>query len=432
MNFDDDVSESGDRDDLAVKASYIEKVIISARASSIPEVEVELPKTTTLKVTNVIPQIHRVPIFSENAQTQKADNHQTKDKAPEKKVNSRSSPPRPPTTSTPSRATTSQRPRTSNRTITSASTNQQPPPSSPPQQHQPTTNITNVSPVKQANLENRILIRLANILPADEAKDIHLSRGHGHSHNSHNHGHPHGPASGHHLEFSKLPESRNMLLKLNHDLDDVVGEIRRLGLEFDRFNFGDINPQGTKQDRKDFESGPSLDNNPLVFDQVIAELSAQAAKKVSRIKKLYRSQLTKLKKQHDDHVMELKFQVDTLSSKLFEAQMRHETVDEVLHGAVDGSGGVIDPLKHHDRLVKALREEHDNMQEVLLSRLESERKVLLWSTFPALSMPYEKALCVLDVIREGKCPLCAAEGITRPAGFSKAANRRGIVALSKK
>lgn len=176
--------------------------------------------------------------------------------------------------------------------------------------------------------------------------------------------------------FNKLPESRNMLLRLNHDLDDIMTDIRNWSLELERFNFGDMQDAGRN---KDITSGPSMDNNALVFDQVIAELSGQASKKVIRIKKMYRNQMQKLKKQYEKHVSELKGQADALSSKLFESQLRGDNVTDALQtadGEAPANATENDSLHQHQRLVKVLREEQDSMQEVLLGRLEAERKVI--------------------------------------------------------
>lgn len=169
-----------------------------------------------------------------------------------------------------------------------------------------------------------------------------------------------------------------MLLRLNHDLDEMMTDIRNWGLELDRFNFGDMQSDGVRS--KDYAAGPSMDNNPLVFDQVIAELSGQASKKVVRLKKMYRNQMQKLKKQYDKHVAELKVQADTLSSRLFASQLRGDTFSDALTapgGENTTSSTVVenDSLQQHQRIVKALREEQDSMQEVLLQRLENERKV---------------------------------------------------------
>eukprot|EP01033_Poteriospumella_lacustris_P003954 gene3954-2813_t len=252
----------------------------------------------------------------------------------------------------------------------------------------PTTALTNVSPVKHANIENRILIRLANMLPTETdspANDRSPSppphqHGNNHTepaHQSHHHQHH---SHGNNSHFSKLPESRNMLLRLNHDLDEMMTDIRNWGLELDRFNFGDMQSDGVRS--KDYAAGPSMDNNPLVFDQVIAELSGQASKKVVRLKKMYRNQMQKLKKQYDKHVAELKVQADTLSSRLFASQLRGDNFSDALNtpggeNTASTAAGENDSLQQHQRIVKALREEQDSMQEVLLQRLENERKMSL-------------------------------------------------------
>jgi hypothetical protein len=219
-----------------------------------------------------------------------------------------------------------------------------------------------------------------------------------HQHTSNDHGSHNNNNS---LQFSKLPESRNMLLRLNHDLDDVMTDIRNWGLELDRFNFGDMQTQDSTRN-KDTTSGSSLDNNPLVFDQVIAELSGQASRKVLRIKKMYRNQMQKLKKQYEKHVSELKGQADALSSRLFESRLQSDNLTEALHSA-GGDPSIAptenDALHQHQRLVKVLREEQDSMQEVLLRRLENERKMTL-ERFSQLDMQLKDSQAELKEAKE--------------------------------
>lgn len=405
MNYDDDLSE-GERDVgalNAIKANYIEKIIVSSR---IAETSSENPATHHSnsqhhgKASNLIPQLSRVPLFVENGRpTSSASGNSHANTAPQqnngasvqsdslhlisegKSIKGRNSPPRPPTSSTPSRVGTASRPKTSSRVVSTPNAqgnpNQTLTGTAPPATLTNAPAITNVSPVKQANIENRILIRLANMLPVDNdsSNEQHTSPTNDHHQQSqYNH-------NGHNIsQFTKLPESRNMLLRLNHDLDDITSDIRNWSLELDRFNFGDMQQHDGARS-KDYTSGASLDNNPLVFDQVIAELSGQASKKVVRIKKMYRNQMQKLKKQYDKHVAELKVQADALSSRLFESQLKSESLSDALQtveGGGDGkktSAAENDALAQHQRLVKVLREEQDSMQEVLLRRLENERKV---------------------------------------------------------
>jgi hypothetical protein len=345
QTFDDELSESGDKSDSIkdIKTTFIGKVIVNQKNGT---------------RTNI-----------DNNNNEEENESSLDGDSPNGKKNKKS-PPRPPASSTPSRIVAGSRPKTGQR-IQNSTTTQQP-------------NLTNVPQMKQVNLENRILIRLANILPQEETpskepKPAAINTTNPSATTTHHHPPPtnsHQHSAHHTSEFNKLPESRNMLLRLNDDLDDLIAELRKSGMTGDKFNFGDLSGNHAVKDPAT-ENGVSLDNNPFVFDQVIAELASQASKKVQRIKKAYKTQFIQLKKRHEDQVVSLRLKVEELSSKLFENQVSTNNINDIINSAEKrlDQAKQNDAVGHYEKLVKVMREEQDNMQLVLMDRLEHERKV---------------------------------------------------------
>jgi hypothetical protein len=163
----------------------------------------------------------------------------------------------------------------------------QQPPSSSSSVHRPNSNRKN-----NVNLENRILIKMATHLPSQEAAEERAAHG-------------------------RLPESRNTLLKLNAELDDMAKDIRELNTDHGHYlmmNFLDV---------KDPNEIPAinLETGQMLYDVVIAELTNQAFKKVMRINKFYRHHLVLGRNKHQHEVKQLQLEIDQLRSQLHQQQL---------------------------------------------------------------------------------------------------------------
>jgi hypothetical protein len=220
---------------------------------------------------SLIPQLHRIPVFTQNGES----------------GTRRNSPPRVPANMQPTK-----------------------PPGSRPKARSASQNSGSLlTASKQINLENRILVRLASVMPNERPSTGASTNG----------GTGNGPAINY-----RLPESRNNLIKLNHDLDNIVQEIRTWGLTGDKFVMGDIIEAE--------EIALPMDNMPTesaLADAIIADLSQQAGKKVSRIKKSIRAFLQKIKSTHDEEVQRLHGQIHQLSSQLHMLQINQSDITTI-------------------------------------------------------------------------------------------------------
>lgn len=158
------------------------------------------------------------------------------------------------------------------------------------------------------NLENRILIKLASVLPGNDAEQEKAAHG-------------------------RLPESRNTLMKLNAELDEMAKEIRELNTEHGHYlmaNFLDLSNNNFPQ--------INLETGQPLFDVVIAELANQAFKKIIRINKFYRHHLVLQRNQHHAEITEYKSEIEQLRS-----QLHHQQLVGLLPTTADGSNPAESP-----------------------------------------------------------------------------------------
>lgn len=314
-------------------------------------------------------QIQRVPIFNDSPSgvgegepvaTASARNHGN---------NRSTSPPYPPSSTT-----------VNANPNNSANLTAKPPSSRPKSSKNSGGTLSNAA--KQVNLENRILIRLANVLPTD--------RNQPHSPNSpvlSNVNGPPGAGTGANYATAagsfKLPESRNALLRLNQDLDEIVLDIRRWGLTGDKFVIGDV----IESVDPTVGNHTELPTDSSVVDTIIADLSHQAEKKVSRIKKSFKQQMSRIKANHNNVVSQLKQQVEKLSGQLQELRIAQCTdpthIDNDLtpeQRPTDDSSNPINPdqVDKNDALFMELDKQEllrEELHKFVEERLEIERKV---------------------------------------------------------
>lgn len=199
---------------------------------------------------------------------------------------------------------------------------------------------------RNVNVENRVLIKLASVLP-------NQSDG-----------------------FGRLPESRANLVKLNGDLDAVIQDIRQLEAAQNKFSF-------TLVDQLPGDNVVAhMEHGNIMYDTIIAELTSQATKKVGRIRRFYGSYLQRLRSDHNGELATLKLEIEQLRSQLHESSLRHpfdcltvpperpERATEgpalpAMLGTVEGeSAAPTEPVNPGKSL-------HD----YILQRLEQERKV---------------------------------------------------------
>lgn len=149
------------------------------------------------------------------------------------------------------------------------------------------------SPPNSSNsIENRVLIKLASILPDGETKQTKQING-------------------------RLPESRATLLKLNNELDEMVKDIRDLNTEHGKYLIANLYDH-LKDTSNMTEQQPTInvETGHLLYDVIIAELTNQAFKKIMRINKFYRHHLVLLRNEHQKEKQSYQMEIEELKSQL--------------------------------------------------------------------------------------------------------------------
>lgn len=243
---------------------------------------------------------------------------------------------------------------------------------------------------QNVNLENRILIKMASVLPTESSNKKYDLTVAAPGINANNFAPTGSPSPAAPLGPGRLPESRTNLLKLNGELDEMIRDSRALSLEYESCNFGMVVDYAHVADET--ITSNIMENGAIVYDAIIAELTSQAAKKVSRVKRFYRNHIQKMKARHDEELDELKLKLQEVNSKYYELQVTHST--EILRSGssdvvVDGSAKLSSVEETHvvSELEKILDEsstvplprksQREQIHEYISMRLDEERKVCL-------------------------------------------------------
>lgn len=211
-----------------------------------------------------------------------------------------------------------------------------------PTSSKPNTRISNTTK-KHINLENRVLLKLATVLPNEK--------------------------DGKQLQ-NRLPESRNTLLNLNAELDDMINDIRQIKLDTDKFTFDMFGLDSVEDEYKPNDATATL------YDTIIAELAHQASKKVNRIKLFYRKQTIFQKSSQEKIVSQLKSEIESLKSKLQEnliannGSSKFSRMENELASSFEANAPQFpesDKSNENDQM--------SELQSYIASRLEIERQV---------------------------------------------------------
>lgn len=140
------------------------------------------------------------------------------------------------------------------------------------------------------SLENRILIKLASVLPNGETEFTTNQAG-------------------------RLPESRNTLLKLNTELDEMIKDIRELNTEHGKYLIANL--YDNLKDTTNTEL-PTInaETGHLLYDVIISELTNQAYRKIMRINKFYRHHLVLQRNHHQQERQAFLLEIEELKSQL--------------------------------------------------------------------------------------------------------------------
>jgi hypothetical protein len=162
-------------------------------------------------------------------------------------------------------------------------------PSRPPGGKVVTKSINIGGGKRNVNLENRMLVKMATVLPDDHPTEVKQGR---------------------------LPESRAHLMKVHAELDDMMKDIRALDAQSSKFSF----VRSMDDSFSNEIAHVTTENGNILYDVIIADLSSQAFRKVLRIKNFYQHYLVGLKNEHRDEIHLLKYQIQQLKSLLHEQQ----------------------------------------------------------------------------------------------------------------
>jgi hypothetical protein len=276
----------------------------------------------------------------------------------------------------------------------------------------------NHSNSNNVSLENRILVKLATMLPVEstvrDPQSTPSSAAAGSSAVAANNA-PQG--------LNRLPESRVNLMKLNSELDDMVREIRSLTIEFDQHNFGMSYDFLKAEELSSNNNALKMENGVILYDLIIADLTTQAAKKVSRIRRGYKSHLSALKTRHEETTNYLRLQLATVTGKYQELLVTHSTeiIREDTAGlSVDVAAGLsvdveevqsdnkgvteLEKILDETAAVPMTKKDHQEQLHAYISeRLDHERKVLtgILSCFGCMHIIIHNETNCLDVIAGG-------------------------------
>lgn len=245
---------------------------------------------------------------------------------------------------------------------------------------------------QNVNLENRILIKMASILPTETTKRYDLTAVSPGFKTDNGPPSSSGAGGGMHSGPGRLPESRTNLLKLNGELDEMIRDIRALSLETENCSFGMVADYAHISDET--ITANIMENGAIVYDAIIAELTGQAMKKVNRVKKFYRNHINKMKIRHEEEMDELKLALHEINGKYHELQVAHSTEilrsksgdDPDVHETVAAPGvGVIEESQAITELEKILDEtsavplpkktQREKIHHYISLRLDEERAV---------------------------------------------------------
>lgn len=213
---------------------------------------------------------------------------------------------------------------------------------------------------KNVSVENRVLLKLASVLP-----------------------------SGEHA-LGRLPESRANLVKLNAELDAAIKEVRDLETVQSKFSFG-MSSAGNALPEDAAVS--SMEHGAVVYDAIIAELTAQAAKKVGRIRRFYGGYLLRVRNAHSEEVAALQLRIEQLEPERHEAVLLQMPKDGLLLDSFSASERIEQPHSTNEAGATdpPASPGRGGLHDFVLSRLTKERKVShhAYNTHPSYKQTME-------------------------------------------
>jgi len=144
---------------------------------------------------------------------------------------------------------------------------------------------------KNINMENRLLVKMATMLP-NNGGTLESPQG-------------------------RLPESRMHLMKVHTELDEMMKDIRKLDLSNSKYSF----VRSMDDSFSNEIAQVTNENGNILYDVIIADLSSQAFRKVLRIKNFYQHYLDRVNHDHHNDLQQLQFQIQELKSLLHEQQL---------------------------------------------------------------------------------------------------------------
>lgn len=192
------------------------------------------------------------------------------------------------------------------------------------------TSIASTGIKSQVQLENKVLMKLANILPTDTSSTSipytsptnTSSGGGGGGTESFSSGITIDPSIG------RLPESRTNLLNLHDLLDEIMAEIRIISSEaitegYNKYAFLSNTGETASTPAASFAL-PQVDKETgkVFYDTIIADLTSQAMKKTKRIKNFLRSFTKQILRQSDEELERKDLIIKELQAQLYQNDLQ--------------------------------------------------------------------------------------------------------------